>query len=672
MGFLSPTTALIAAAIAIPALVLLYFLKLRRRKVMVASTLLWRKAVQDLQVNAPFQKLRRNLLLLIQLLLLIALLIAMARPTQRTLVEPGRQVVILIDHSASMNSTDAPGNRSRLEEAKSRALELIDAIEAGSADAEAGGGAMVVSFAHRAQVVQPFTGDPTRLRAAVRSIEPTDQLSNVAGAIDLVRPFAQAADASDDKGLTVYALTDGRAHLPESGELALPGAELRYLKVGGDEPTDNLAIVSFSARRDFEKPQLVSVFARVANYGLEPAEANLTLSLDGKPVRVQPVRIPAAQPLASPSAGSTSGGGEPGSQSVQFELVLTDAALLELRHDFDDALGADDAAWLTLAPARRLRVLLVTEGNAFLERVIRSVKVRELVLMSPEKFENQDPALLQRGGWDAAGLSGAEGFDVIVFDSYSPKSVPRVDSLYLGGVPPMEGLELRPPRESDRPTQVILDWKRDHPLLRYVVLDDVVLSRPGRLVLPMGGVVLATGQHGPLMAEVTDEGVRHVATSFDVLASNWPLYVSFPVFTSNSLQVLGLGNLADEAGIGMRPGQVAVVPVEADVQRITYRGPQQLSGRVSRGRAVLDVFERVGVYETDADVEPPDDRLAVSLLDPLESDTRVADTLAVGTVASQSTSAATSIRKEVWPWFIWAALAVLLIEWLVYTRRMHL
>lgn len=671
MGFLSPITALIAAAITIPALVLLYFLKLRRRKVMVASTLLWRKAVQDLQVNAPFQKLRRNLLLLIQLLLLIALLIAMARPTQRTLVEPGKQVVILLDHSASMNAS-VSGDQTRLQQAKDRALELIDAIEAGSADADsASGGAMVVSFAHRAQVVQPFTRDPTLLRAAVRSVRPTDQLTNIAGAIDLVRPFAQAADASEEKGLTVYALTDGRAHLPESGELALPGAELRYLKVGGEDAAKNLAIVSFSARRDFEKPQIVSIFARVANYGPESVEANLTLSLDGKPVRVQPVRVPAAQPPQQQPGGRVTFG-DPGNQSVQFDLVLTDAALLELRHDFDDVLEADNAAWLTLAPARRLRVLLVTEGNAFLERVIRSTKVRDLVLMTPDKFENQDPALLQRGGWDAAGLSGAEGFDVIVFDGYSPHTVPTVDSLYLGGVPPIEGFALRPPLESDRETQVILDWQRDHALMRYVVLDDVVLSRPSRMMLPTGGVVLATGQHGPLMAEVTVEGARHVVTSFNVLSSNWPLYVSFPVFISNSLQVLGLGNLADEAGIGLRTGQVAVVPVEADLERVTYRGPSELSGRVSRGRAILEVFERVGVYQTGDDVQPPDDRLAVSLLDPLESDTRVAPALEVGTIASQGASTATSIRKEVWPWFVWAALAVLLVEWLVYTRRMHL
>src|SRR6478672_4591550 len=95
--FLNPWSALAGAAISIPALLILYFLKLRRREMPVSSTLLWKKAIQDLQVNAPFQKLRRNLLLLLQLLLLLALLLALSRPVSHLARTAGQVNILLID-----------------------------------------------------------------------------------------------------------------------------------------------------------------------------------------------------------------------------------------------------------------------------------------------------------------------------------------------------------------------------------------------------------------------------------------------------------------------------------------------------------------------------------------------------------------------------------------------
>src|SRR5882672_4248229 len=123
-NFLSPLTGLIAAAIAVPALLVLYFLKLRRREMEVSSTLLWTKAIQDLQVNAPFQKLRRNLLLILQLLLLALLCLALSRPVSNYTPGAGKTSIILIDRSASMNAIEANG-KTRLDEAKKKAKELV-------------------------------------------------------------------------------------------------------------------------------------------------------------------------------------------------------------------------------------------------------------------------------------------------------------------------------------------------------------------------------------------------------------------------------------------------------------------------------------------------------------------------------------------------------------------
>jgi hypothetical protein len=117
VSLLTPWSALFAAAIALPLLVLLYFLKLRRQRLAIPSTLLWRKSFEDLSVNAPFQKMRWSLLLVLQLLALIALLLALAQPVARGDAQSADRVVLVIDAGASMNATSRTG-RTRLETAR--------------------------------------------------------------------------------------------------------------------------------------------------------------------------------------------------------------------------------------------------------------------------------------------------------------------------------------------------------------------------------------------------------------------------------------------------------------------------------------------------------------------------------------------------------------------------
>src|SRR2546423_14724202 len=92
-------------------IVLMYILKLRRKDVVVSSTFLWRQVIRDVQANAPFQKLRKNLLLLLQLLAAALLVLALSRPFWRGHGIGGRSVVIVVDTSASMATTDESGSR---------------------------------------------------------------------------------------------------------------------------------------------------------------------------------------------------------------------------------------------------------------------------------------------------------------------------------------------------------------------------------------------------------------------------------------------------------------------------------------------------------------------------------------------------------------------------------
>src|SRR5580692_6615400 len=64
-------------------IIALYFLKLRRRPVQVPSTLLWRRSLEDLHVNSLFQRLRRNLLLFLQLMAVFLAMLALMGPRVR-------------------------------------------------------------------------------------------------------------------------------------------------------------------------------------------------------------------------------------------------------------------------------------------------------------------------------------------------------------------------------------------------------------------------------------------------------------------------------------------------------------------------------------------------------------------------------------------------------------
>ena len=119
MNFLAPAAFAFAATIAV--VIVFYLLKRKRTVKLVSSTLLWQKFLAETQANAPFQRLRHNWLLMLQLLLLLFVILALSRPYFAGKSTGGNLFVLILDASASMQSTDE--SPTRFEKARQEALD---------------------------------------------------------------------------------------------------------------------------------------------------------------------------------------------------------------------------------------------------------------------------------------------------------------------------------------------------------------------------------------------------------------------------------------------------------------------------------------------------------------------------------------------------------------------
>src|SRR5436853_1892352 len=125
MSFLAPTA--FWFALSIPVIVVFYLLKRRRVIRVVPSTLLWQKFLAEPQASAPFQRLRHNWLLILQILMLLLAVLALARPYFTGTAKSSRLRVMILDASASMQATDE--KPSRFEKARASALKWVDGLK---------------------------------------------------------------------------------------------------------------------------------------------------------------------------------------------------------------------------------------------------------------------------------------------------------------------------------------------------------------------------------------------------------------------------------------------------------------------------------------------------------------------------------------------------------------
>ncbi len=157
--------------------------------------------------------------------------------------------------------------------------------------------------------------------------------------------------------------------------------------------------------------------------------------------------------------------------------------------------------------------------------------------------------------------------------------------------------------------------------------------------------------------------------------TNWPIRRSFPAFVFAVLSYLG-GNEGATAGESVKPGQPIVLKNEAPVDQLEVIPPrkaQKADGPAwQSGSFHFSQTDEPGPYEVRAGSDTIE-RFTVNLFDPLESNIRPAKekSIQIGSVSVQADSGYEPIRQETWKWLLVLALAVLLIQWYIYNRRVY-
>lgn len=659
MEWLTPLTALIAAAITVPLLLLLYFLKLKRREQIVSSTLLWKRAVQDLQVNAPFQRLRRNILLLLQLLMLLAMLFALAGPILSMTPGPGRRYVILIDRSASMNATDV--KPSRLEAAKAKAKVFVESLRSKSFFSlkDTSDQTMVIAFDNRAKVLCSFTSDKRQLIRAIESIEPSDGLSCLAEATVVARAFTQSSGGESDNSngeepAQLVLFSDG--DIRDLDQIAVGSDELIFHCIGQSQR--NVAVTAMQARRSYEKPEEINVFATLTNYGPDAASCDVQLSINNDVRAVKSVTIP---PCKAVDDANTA---KPGRIAVDFTLTHTEAGVLEVRQlpgsgesATFNCLDCDDAAWSILSPPKRLSILLVTGGNMVLESALRACPLAQLERCSPSEFDAMDHAT----------LSVEQPYDVVVLDGHVPSDLPKCRYLVFGRPP--DGIDVTVPGELEN--QVIVDWRTKHPALQYVNLANLFAARCHQMVLPRDADVLAEFNETPALSIVRRHGSVFLLAGFDILQTNWPFEPGFVLFCYNATSFLGT-QIGRDQEFNLQVGDPIVVedvPLEMPVR---IDGPDIAGTEVtpgSSGSVRFSATSRAGPYRVSVPDQPV--RLfAVNLLDPKESNVAPQSEIVLAAQPVQAQESTLSrANLPLWPFLVGFVLTLVCLEWFVYNRK---
>lgn len=629
MTFLNPAAFYLLGVI--PIVIAMHFLKLRRKRLVVSSIMLWRESAEDQKANVPFQRLRNLLLPILQSIFLLLIVVSVARPALRVPGVIDGKIIFIVDNSASMLSNEM--GETRLTLAKQEVKKQIRQMTA------SGGVMIMTTHSSKPFIEQTWTTDREKLIQAVDNIKSTDSGGNFTYVFDHARRYL---DSPQDQ---IIFISDTFENIPDTS------TPIRSIAVGSE--ADNIGIVTFNLERSSKH---FHVLAGIQNWTDATRDIDLRLELSGgRSIDEKTVSIPAGDVKSVLFSVKT--------DRLHGEVISLN--LVDVNDDFE----LDNRVWAILNTKKQFRLLLVSDKNQpFLIDLLRNYgDYVELQTVATDEFHSSGDA------------------DVVIFD----RALPLEHSLlnksrtknYIFINWRSELLSLTDaPIEIIRSVVNVIGEYTTHPIMQDVSLIGMGVKESVNRNLPIWGESLIETEKGTLIWLGSESGIRILVFEFDAFnpeiaafATTIPdgpllMYQCLAWFETNTYPIQALTDQPLHTDRQFHTGELLKVDVSnMDESVVQVKKPDNTLVKLED--AVFSETDQIGIYSVFVG-DTLFERFAVNLVDSDESTLSPTTTKSKNqNVENQKEQQLQTFKREVWQWSVLFAVCLLLCEWWFYHRN---
>ena len=354
----------------IPPVIMLYILKRKYKEEVISSSLLWKEVYKNTRANTPWEKFKKNIMLLLQIIIILSIILALMSPFISIGGKSYKNVIMVIDNTASMNTIYDDSN-SRLEQGKTLAKEYLNSTKEGT-------NTYIISYDGTSNLL--LNGDFNK--------------SNASSIIDKISTSYGSGDISDVVSF-VKAIGDGigeeyEALIFTDKQVAISDINGRIVYLGNSGLNASVDNVSHKFVDD-----KVKVIANVTNNGDSLYEGDFSLYNGEELSAVEGVTLQVGE-----------------SKTLSFELDSLNSDYLKGELSRKDILMEDNTYYHVVNENKVKKILLVTDENVFLEKAFGSIENTEVYKTN-----------------DVSNITDNDEYDLYVFDNKMPKVIPRKGSI---------------------------------------------------------------------------------------------------------------------------------------------------------------------------------------------------------------------------------------------------